>query len=390
MDQRWQRIIVHADMDAFFAAIEQMDHPELRGRPVLVGGLGPRSVVSTASYEARPFGVGSAMSMAVARRRCPDAIVVPPRFGRYKEISAKVMEVFAQFSPKVEPLSLDEAFLDMTGTTRLFGPPGEMGAKIRRAVFEATGGLTVSVGVARSKFVAKVASDHRKPHGLTIVPPDREPEFLHPLRVDKIWGVGPRAKEKLDALGLRTIGDVAGASHGYLVARLGSFGEHIHRLARGDDPREVEPRREARTIGAEETLDEDIIGEAAIRAELLPLAEKVARRLRLAELRAGGVRVKLKTADFQIHSRQSRLGSPIDSAKPLLEAATSLLRLFDLSDPIRLVGITAYDLSDLEPVQGDLFTTPTPNPKQRQLDRAVDQIQARFGSQAVKSGGGRH
>lgn len=387
MAQRWQRIILHADMDAFFAAVEQMDRPELRGRPVLVGGPGPRSVVSTASYEARPFGVGSAMSMALARRRCPEAIVVPPRFARYKEVSNRVMEVFSRFSPRVEPLSLDEAFLDMSGATGLFGPPEAIGQKIRREVFHATGGLTVSVGIARSKFVAKVASDHRKPDGLTVVHPEREPDFLHPLPVGKLWGVGPKAQEKLHALGLRTIGDVARASSGYLVARLGTFGAHIHRLAQGDDPREVEPHREARTIGAEETLDEDIIGEEAVRKELAPLAETVSRRLRLAGVKAGGVRVKLKTADFQLHSRQARVASPLDSARPLLDAATSLLRHFDFAEPIRLVGITAYELTDREPIQGDLFSSRS-QPRQSRLDRTVDAIQSRFGNHVLKSGSG--
>lgn len=385
MEQGWRRIIVHADMDAFFAAIEQRDRPELRGRPILVGGTGPRSVVSTASYEARPFGVGSAMAMSVARRRCPDAIVVPPRFARYREVSDRVMEAFRRFSPTIEPLSLDEAFLDMTGSTGLFGPPEEIGRKLRRAVYDATGGLTVSVGIARSKFVAKVASDHRKPDGLTIVPPSREAEFLHPLPVDRLWGVGPKAREKLHAVGLRTIGDVSRASVSYLEARLGSLGRHIHRLSHGDDPREVEPSREARTIGAEETLDEDIIGETAVRPILAEMAEKVARRLRSAGMRAGGVRVKLKTADFALHSRQSRLPVPTDSAPPLYEAAARLLPLLDLEQPIRLVGITGYDLTDREPIQGDLFAAKVA-PRQRQLDRAVDAIQARFGPAALKPG----
>lgn len=243
----WKRIVVHADMDAFFAAVEQHDRPELRGKPVIVGFPGPRSVVSTASYEARPYGVGSAMPMVQALRRCPDAVVIPPRFERYKEVSRKVMEVFASFSPLVEPLSLDEAFLDMTGTEALFGPPEEMGRRLKVAVRDATG-LTVSVGISATKFVAKVASDFRKPDGLTVVPPERVAAFLHPLPVRRLWGVGPRAEEKLHRLGLRTIGDVAAASRSFLEAELGSMGLHLHRLAHGDDPRQVQPHREARSM----------------------------------------------------------------------------------------------------------------------------------------------
>lgn len=386
METCWRRIIVHADMDAFFAAIEQLDRPELRGKPILIGGTGPRSVVSTASYEARPFGVGSAMSMAVARRRCPDAIVVPPRFGRYQQVSAMVMETFGRFSPAIEPLSLDEAFLDMSGSLGLYGNPQEMGRRIREAVFQATGGLTVSVGVAQTKFVAKVASDFRKPDGLTVVPPADEVSFLRPLPVERLWGVGPRARDRLHAIGLRTIGDVAEASPSYLEARLGSLGRHVHQLAFAKDPREVQTSREARSIGAEETLDEDIVGAEAIRPILRDAAETVARRLRSAGLRAGGLRVKLKTADFQLHSRQTRLSRPTDSAEPLFQAASRLLPLFDLNEPMRLVGATAYELTDTEPRQGDLFASQMEG-RQKTLDRTLDQIQARFGTAALRRGG---
>ncbi|MCA9560920.1 MAG: DNA polymerase IV, partial [Myxococcales bacterium] len=242
---RWPRIIVHADMDAFYAAIEQLDDPALRGKPILIGGRSNRSVVATASYEARPFGVGSAMPMALALRKCPDAIVVRPRFTRYVEVSRIVMEVFRDFAAKVEPLSLDEAFLDMSGAEGIFGSPTEMGRALKAAVFEATGGLNVSVGVSGTKFVAKVASDFDKPDGLTVVPPADMVDFLAPLPVKRLWGAGPKTVPRLEALGLRTIGDVARAELGWLEAKLGSAGAHFGRLARADDPREVTPGREA-------------------------------------------------------------------------------------------------------------------------------------------------
>jgi len=382
MEARWPRTIVHADMDAFYASVEQLDRPELRGRPVIVGHPGARSVVTTASYEARPFGVGSAMPMAKAMRLCPEAVVVPPRFRRYQEISRKVMEVFARFSPRVEALSLDEAFLDLTGAEGLFGPPEQVARRIKAEVREATG-LTVSVGVSTTKFVAKVASDFRKPDGLTVVPPDRVLAFLHPMQVGRLWGVGKKAEERLRRLGLRTIGDVARASRSFLEAELGSLGLHLHQLAQGIDPREVIPDREAKSIGAEETLEKDVIGAAAIRPHLLAAADKVAMRLRKAGLGARGVRVKLKSADFQIHTRQTTLPRQVETAAPIYEAALRLLPSFPLDRPWRLVGITAFDLGDPAPSQGDLFATPVER-KQSNLERALDDVRARFGAAAVR------
>ena len=382
MEARWPRTIVHADMDAFYAAVEQLDDPELRGRPVIVGYPGPRSVVTTASYEARPFGVGSAMPMSRAMSRCPEAIVVVPRFRRYQEVSRTVMEVFARFSPRVEALSLDEAFLDMSGAEGLFGPPEQLARRIKAEVREATG-LVVSVGVSSTKFVAKVASDYRKPDGCTVVPPERVLEFLHPMQVGRLWGVGKKAEERLRRLGLRTIGDVAHASRSFLEAELGSLGLHLHRLSLGDDPREVIPDREAKSIGAEETLEKDVIGDAAIRPLLLAAADKVAMRLRKAGVGARGVRVKLKTADFQIHSRQMMLPRPVEASAPIYEAALRLLPGFPLDRPYRLVGITAYELGDPAPVQGDLFAAKVEK-KQSALDRALDDVRSRFGAAAVR------
>ena len=381
----WGRIIAHADMDAFYAAVEIHDRPELRGKPVIVGHPGPRSVVTTASYEARRFGVGSAMSMELALRRCPEAIVIPPRFERYKEISRAVMDAFTTFTPLVEPLSLDEAFLDMSGSVHLFGAPEKMGRLIKSRVYEATGGLTVSVGMAATKFVAKVASDHRKPDGLTVVPPDLTRSFLDPLPLRRLWGVGPKAEEKLRRLGLRTIGDVANASPQLLGAALGTHGPHLVKLSRGEDPREVEPSRDAQSIGYENTLERDVVGGEAIRPHLLRAADAVAERLRKQGVQARGVRVKLKTAGFRIVTRQVILGKATDSAGPVYAAAMSLLPSFPLEEPIRLVGITGYDLTSAGGSgQRELFAEAVEDPRSRDLDRTLDRVHQRFGRSALR------
>jgi DNA polymerase-4 len=385
-DTDWPRIILHADMDAFYAAVEQLDNPELRGKPVLVGGTGNRSVVSTASYEARPFGVGSAMPMVQARRRCPQAIVVPPNFPRYKEVSGQIMEVFRNMSPLVEPLSLDEAFVDMTGAQNLFGEPIDMAKHLKQRVVEASGGLTISVGVATTKFVAKVASDFQKPDGLTIVRPGQVHDFLWPMDVSRLWGVGPRTLEKLRALGFRTIGDIAGAKEAFLTRRLGTLGTHIFNLAQGEDSRMVESEREAKSIGAEYTLEQDIVGAEKIRKHLKRSATRVAKSLRRKGLVAKGVRVKLKTKDFRLLTKQTPITPPTDSAKTLLTTATALLQQFDLTEPMRLVGLAAFNLAaDEDPAQGTLFVDEK-NERQRRLEKTLDDLQNRFGNKVVKTG----
>ena len=372
-------------MDAFYAAVEQLDRPELRGKALLVGGTGPRGVVSTASYEARPFGVGSAMPMAVARRRCPHAIVLPPRFERYQAVSKVVMQTLGGFSPLVEPLSLDEAFVDMTGCEALFGPPRAMGNAVRRAVFEATR-LTVSVGVSTTKYVAKVASDRRKPDGLTVVDPDEVAGFLHPLPIDRLWGVGPRTRSRLRARGLDTIGDVAATPLADLERWFGNLGAHVRALAHGRDDRAVIPERDAKSIGSENTLDTDIVGEAAIRPWLLRAADTVARRLRAEGLTARGVRVKLRTSDFRLHTRQTVLACTTHATRPIVEAAEGLLHEFDSSVPVRLVGVAAFELCDDggggEDHQLDLFDAPRKEHDER-LDRTLDVVHKRFGEDAL-------
>ena len=385
MTSGWPRIILHADMDAFYAAVEQLDRPELRGKALLVGGTGPRGVVSTASYEARPSGVGSAMPMALARRRCPHAVVLPPRFERYHAVSKVVMETLGTFSPLVEPLSLDEAFVDMTGCEALFGEPRAMGEAVRRAVFEATR-LTVSVGVSATKYVAKVASDRRKPDGLTVVGPDEVGDFLHPLPIDRLWGVGARTCSRLRARGLDTVGDVAATPLDHLERWFGSLGAHIHDLSHGRDDRAVIPERDAKSIGSENTLDTDIVGMTAIRPWLLRAADTVARRLRTEGLDARGVRVKLRTADFRLHTRQTLLGTSTHSTRRIVEAAEALLHELDLRVPVRLVGVAAFDVhegGDAGDVhQLDLFDAPREEHDER-LDRTLDVVAERFGEGAL-------
>ena len=372
-------------MDAFYASVEQHDDPSLRGRPVLVGGKGRRSVVAAASYEARPFGCRSAMPMGEALRRCPDAVVVTPRIARYAEVSACIMNVFHDFSPLVEPLSLDEAFLDMTGSERLFGPPHDMGRRLKAAVREATDGLTISVGASVTKFVAKIASDLHKPDGLTIVPPEEVHAFLAPLPLSRLWGVGEKTLPRIQALGLATIGDVAVAP-ARVLASLGSLGAHLRRLAVGDDPREVIPDRDPKSVGAEVTLEQDVVGAEALRPYLVRSADTVARHLRADGWLAGGVRVKLKTARFRLITRQAPLQIPTDAARELFAAADAILAEFDLEVPMRLVGLAAYDLRPLDaPVQADLFLDPA-HARARRLDHVVDTLKKRFGKDAVKRG----
>jgi DNA polymerase-4 len=376
------RLILHADMDAFYAAIEQLDDPSLRGRPVIVGGLSGRGVVSTASYEARRFGVRSAMPMAWARRRCPQGVFVPPRFERYHAMSEIVMGVFQRFSPVIEPLSLDEAFLDLTGAEGALGPPERIGRALKDAVREATGGLNVSVGIADTKYVAKVASDFQKPDGLTIVRPEAARAFLAPLPVSRLWGAGPRTVERLESLGYHTIGDVARADLAALVAGLGRQGEHFHRLSLNDDPRPVVPERDAKSIGSENTLERDLRGAVEIRPHVRRAADEVGRRLRKAGLRAHGVRLKLKTASFRTLTRQMRLPEATDVAEAIYAAADALLAQLDLGEPVRLVGVTGYDLTEEAPAQLDLFATPAP--RRRALEQTLDRVRERFGDAALQ------
>jgi DNA polymerase-4 len=377
----WDRIVAHADMDAFYASIEQLDDAALRGRPILVGSNSGRGVVLTASYEARPFGVGSAMPMARARRRCPDAVVVPPRFARYREVSAAIMAVFSDFSPHVEALSLDEAFLDMSGAEPFFGAPERMGRKIKEAVREVTGGLTASVGLSGTKYVAKVASGYRKPDGLTVVPPAEARRWLAPLPLSRLWGAGPKTQAVLFDLGLCTIGDVAGADPEMLRARLGNAGAHFVALAHGEDPRRIVGRRRAKSIGSERTLGEDVVEPEEIQRHLRRSADEIARRLRQKGFVAAGVQIKLKTSEFQLLTRQCRLTEPSDVAATLHAAGVRLLAALQHPGPFRLVGMAAFDLGKTADArQLDLLAD---RGRGRRLEATIDEISARFGDGVV-------
>jgi DNA polymerase-4 len=380
-ERAWLRIIAHADMDAFYAAIEQRDDPSLRGRPLLVGPPSARGVVLTASYEARPYGVGSAMPMATARRMCPSAVIVPPRFDRYQEVSATIMKVFSDFSPDVEALSLDEAFLDMTGSEQLFGDPESIGRRLKSAIREATGGLTASVGLSGTKYVAKVASACQKPDGLTVVPPEEAKAWLAPLSVSWLWGAGPKTQARLHQLGMYTIGDLARADPRFLSAKLGNAGLHFHTLAQAEDPRPVIGRRASKSLGSEHTLDKDVRNKADIKFHLRRSADTIGRRLRKKNYVAFGVGVKLKTADFQIVTRRHRLGEPTDVAERLYAVGVALLDHVDHPGPFRLIGLVAYDLVDIDNLmQLDLFSAFA---RQRQLEVAIDDLAERFGADVV-------
>lgn len=383
--EAWPRIVAHADMDAFYAAVEQLDDPKLKGRPVLVGSPSRRGVVLTASYEARPFGVGSAMPMAQARRLCPHALVIPPRFDRYRQVSATIMRVFADFSPDVEALSLDEAFLDMTGSTRLFGDPETMGRRLKAAVRDATGGLTASVGLSATKYVAKVASGHRKPDGLTVVRPDIAKAWLAPLPVSRLWGAGAKTERRLHALGLRTIGQVAAADPKLLAAKLGKLGVHFYMLAQAQDPRPVDGGRASKSIGSEQTLEKDVRDRSEIKLHLRRAADTIGRRLRKKGYVACGVGVKLKTADFKILTRQRKLAEATDVAERLYEVGVELLGEFNHRGPFRLIGMVAYDLAGAGDVaQSLLFDT---FGRRRRLELALDDLADRFGGDVVLRAG---
>jgi DNA polymerase-4 len=380
-DEAWPRVIVHADMDAFYAAVEQLDDPSLRGKPLLIGPDSPRGVVLTASYEARPFGVGSAMPMQRARRLCPQALVVPPRFDRYQEISRIIMTTFDSFSPVVEPLSLDEAFLDMTGSARLLGSPETIGRRIKAAVRDATGGLTASLGVSGTKYVAKVASGFVKPDGLTCVPPAAARDWLAPLPVSWLWGAGAKTAARLQAAGYATIGQIAAATPRELERHFGAMGRRFHALANACDERPVAGSRSAASVGSEATLRADIHTRRDIEEQLRVAAETVAQRLRRRALVARGVRIKLKRSDFRLLTRQGVLGASTDIAAVLLQRASALLADLDDRGPFRLVGLAAYDLE--RRVEQPQLSLVTEDSRARRLETTLDRVAERFGRGAV-------
>lgn len=381
---RW---IIHADMDEFFAAVEKLDNPALRGKPLLVGGdPSGRGVVSTASYEARKFGCHSAMPMARAVRLCPDAIVLPVRGGRYHHVSEEIFEIMGEFTPLIERLSIDEAFLDITGCERLLGPPEQVAADLKDAIRTRTG-LVVSVGLAPNKFLAKLASDLDKPDGLTIIEPGRIHETLDPLGIRKLWGVGPAAAKRLEKLNIRTIGQLRKASPEMICAQLGQSGEHLQRLAQGLDDRPVTPDSQAKSIGQERTFRVDIDNLDELTRILLDQTQQVARRLRRSRLKAGTVTLKIRYADFTTLTRSTTLDAPTDVTELLWRAARGLLDNWARAAlrPLRLLGVTASGLRGAG-IQGSLFQDPAQD-KQHRIDRALDEIADRFGDGAINRGG---
>lgn len=372
------RAILHIDMDAFYASVEEQDRPELRGKPLIVGGTGGRGVVAAASYAVRRYGVHSAMPMRDALRRCPDAIVVHPRMARYKEISDQVFAIFRGFTPLVEGLSLDEAFLDVTACRQLLGGPLEIGAEIRRRILRETG-LTASVGVATNKLLAKIASDLNKPNGMCCIDAGNLREILDPLPIHKLFGVGQKTLPAVLAAGIRTFGDARTAGDEVLWRAFGKHGHAMRDRAGGLDDRPVEPDREEKSISAEETFDTDLTAAAALKAQLSHLADRTASRLRAQKLIAGRVNVKIRRADFTTYTRQRALEPATQDTAVIAAAAEALLSAWLASQPgaaVRLVGVGVADLQLLR--QSDLFSGPLPNPGSR-LDSAVDGIRDRFG-----------
>jgi DNA polymerase-4 len=375
------RTILHVDLDAFFAAVEQRDHPELRGKPVIVGGGGPsdRGVVSTASYEARKFGVHSAMPLRTAGRLCPQGIFLPVDGRKYQAESRKVMAILRRFTPQVQPVSIDEAFLDVTASRALFGD-GEAIARAIKSTVSGEVGLTISVGVATTKLVAKVASDLRKPDGLVVVPPGEEAAFLAPLAISRLWGVGEKTAAALAEFGVRTIGDLAALPPDALERRLGKHGASLVTRARGVDPDPVAGGEPAKSIGHEHTFDRDTADREVIERTLLGMADGVAGRLRSSRLRAVTITLKLRDASFATITRQTSLETPADLTEPIFEAALALLRRELHGQNIRLVGVTASNFRDRE--QTTMFDA-AEDPRRHATAEALDRIRSKYGSRAV-------
>jgi nucleotidyltransferase/DNA polymerase involved in DNA repair len=373
------RAILHVDMDAFYAAIEQRDRPELRGKPVIVGadprGGRGRGVVSTASYEARRFGVGSALPISQAYRLCPQGVYLPVDMEKYAAVSREVMAILRRFTDVVEPLSIDEAFLDVTGSARAMGTGEAIARAIKRAIRDETS-LTASVGVAAAKLVAKIASDMRKPDGLVVVPPGEEAAYLAPLPVRKLWGVGPKMEESLARLAILTIGDLARADPARLERRLGTHGLDLVRLARGEDDRPVvADGAEAKSVGQEHTFGEDTSDPERLRRTLLDLADGVARRLRSHGLRARTVTLKYRDETFHTVTRAETLAHGTDSGETLFHTAWRLFTAVHGARRVRLVGVYS---SGFDAAQLDLFPDETPKG-----ERLRDAVRERFGEGAL-------
>jgi len=372
--------ILHVDMDAFYAAVEVLDDPSLRGLPLIIGAPDGRSVVSSASYEARRYGVRAAMPVGQAIRLCPTAKIVMPHFDRYQAVSKQVMAVFESITPMVEPLSVDEAFLDVQGVRRLWGSPGKVAQLVRERV-HAEVGITCSVGVAATKHVAKMASTLSKPDGLLIVAAADTLDFLAPRSVRAMWGVGPKASEALEARGIRTIGDIRQSPQEMLDRAVGpALGVRIAQLARGEDARAVETERIEKSIGHEETFEVDVVDREFLRAELLRLADRVAVRLRRAQWECGTVAIKIRFDDFTTFSRSQALSEPTSVGQRIGEAAQNLYESIDRRDPVRLVGVRA---EKLRPAGESAFALWDDDEHWRKVEGALDDARSKFGNATI-------
>lgn len=371
------RAIIHVDMDAFYASVEQRDRPDLKGRPVIVGAdPRGRGVVSTASYEARKYGVFSSMPISEAHRRCPHGVYLPVDGAKYAKVSEEIMELLQEFSPLVEPLSLDEAFLDVTGTENLLGPPLSVARKMKARIWEVTH-LTASVGLASNKFLAKIASDLQKPDGLVSVEPGRETEFLAPLPIGRMWGVGKVSEADFKKMGIETIGQLAKTPPELLVTRFSSAGKELWALAHGLDDRPVTPWRPPKSIGAEETFARDHLDTDLLERTLLAHAERVARECREAGVRCRTVTLKLRFSDFRTLSRSRTLEVPTDQAGEIFQEARRLLRPASTGEEVRLIGVSVSNLvPSSAPLQLHLFRS---REKEEGASRAMDLVLARFG-----------
>jgi DNA polymerase-4 len=376
-------VILHVDMDAFYASVAELDHPEYKGKALVVGA-GTRGVVLSANYEARKFGIRAAMPVGRAKRMAPHAIFIAPEHHRYSEISERVMAIFHSYTPLVEPISLDEAFLDVTGSQKLFGTGREIAAKIREQV-EKEEGITCSVGLAQSKFIAKLASQHCKPNGMLEIKPDRILEFLHPLPVRAIWGVGPKTAESLERLGLHTVSDIAHTPRATLIRALGdATGASLYELAWGRDYRDVIPDEPEKSIGNEETFSEDLDNPEEILREFLRMTEKATARLRERSLFAKTISIKIKFADFSSLTRSKTVPIAIDNTHDTYEVVKALyLALRNEGARIRLVGVSLSHLQEGAPVQLELGARER---GWREADSAIDRAQARFGRGSVRPG----
>jgi DNA polymerase-4 len=377
-------MILHLDMDAFYAAVEQRDRPELRGKCVIVGGSTRRGVVTTASYEARRFGIRSAMPMFEARRRCPHGIIIPGRMERYKEVSRMVMARLKTFSPLVEQVSIDEAYMDIGGCERLYGTPAEMGRAVKQAVRDEVR-LTCSIGIAPLRFLAKIASDLRKPDGMTVIPAAQVMSFIDELPIQKVPGVGPKAMQKLMSIGVTTLGQIRAYPAEALNRRLGKFGYRLMALAHGEDDTPVTPVSQAKSFSSETTLPQDLSDRRALLRQLLIQSEDVGRQLRRHGVKARTVTIKIKYADFRQITRSTTLSRPFQSADVLYVQADRLLTERLLHQRVRLIGVGASNLVDAgTPQQMDLFPPDHMHAAHRaELDQTLDAINFKFGRDTV-------